>query len=1401
MPNAGAPVTPGNIDIHNRPVVHNPDGSISTVRSITVGFGDKTYVLPTVVGGRVVSNKEAIDHFKQTGEHLGAFSTLEDAERYSQRLHEDQAKEYEGRALGGLVAKYADGGPVTLDGIVVEGKRRKKETPLEQATRMRREALDRRIRAATGDFGKLIEGAVTAPGALARTTATYARTHTPGGALSDAARVVKGAFQDVVEHPVQTVVGALPVIGGVLSANDIAKTREAAAQARARGDERTAKTYEQIAAGTAMASMLPFGHTVGKGLLKEGEEAALREARKLTEQGLYSHAADVARNLPQEKGTPEQIKAMLQKAGVKPVELATSKFDAAFAGRPSVTKHEVAQHFEENLPRLSETSYAYNDPKSAMERWGSGLRHETGGEPLVLPASEEEVLGSDFKPGDNTRYREILLKYAPQELDFTTEDILARARQNKLEHYERLGYAPKEAAELVAKYDLAGADTAKAMRQLGLDPYNLNTVANEKGEQVFKGRIPTYGFTSGENPHWDENDVLAHLRLASRYLPEKDADTLHLEELQSDWAQAGRERGFLTDPNRPYYVIDRKTGQRFGDFPSFSDALTYGDTLGPNIKVGRANIPVAPHVTKTDAWVDLGLKRALREAAQRDHPYLTWTPGEQQARRYSLDRKVGAIEYEPTDEGTFDIDLFDPSGKRVELPQNALKNATPEDISKYLGNDIARQIANQGGERVGGEYRNWRRLSGLDLTAGTGAGQRKFYDEIVPKRMTEVLKTLGAKPQFETFRLNTKGYGGASGDDIMSYYKMFPPEGRDAYWMGLSQKERDDLFDRYHTDIATTEVPGFALDDELRKRILTEGFRAYAKGGAVKANDGPVMKAYTPSLRERAQIGGEKLFQKVTGREPGYWDRQQIEKFSGLLDFIPLVGDTLGVDETKRALDRKQWVEAGLTGLGTAIGAVPVVGDVAGGALRAGAKAAERAVAKVAEKGALQTVGQMAEPKATVNVRSLKTKYGLDEFITDLTPEQRAANRAAYPTPAYHGTPRSYGNEGAFTAFQDQNLGDEYMLDRRLGTHFARDPEVSNSFTHADWDKGTAALPGSHVLPVQLPPEHELLTVEQPLIPWTDPNSPDYRPMPNPGEVREPLHKTDQRAIEELIAVEAYKRDPELLARYLVQARAVAPEDASLLAKQLVAGHVVVLPHDGPTNLKSFVGNFGGNPYNDADRAQMVTLAREALRERGYKGLRYINTSKRETAGAADPTSYIIFDPKHVKSRFNRGTYDPNDPHLNKARGGIVAKYADGGLVKAVRAAAGGRTDEAKWKRIVASVKASGKGGAPGQWSARKAQLATQRYQASGGGYRGPKTKAQQSLSKWTSEDWGTKSGKPSTQGPEATGERYLPKSAREALTPAEYAATTRAKRKGAAEGKQFVKQPERIAQKTSRYR
>ena len=77
----------------------------------------------------------------------------------------------------------------------------------------------------------------------------------------------------------------------------------------------------------------------------------------------------------------------------------------------------------------------------------------------------------------------------------------------------------------------------------------------------------------------------------------------------------------------------------------------------------------------------------------------------------------------------------------------------------------------------------------------------------------------------------------------------------------------------------------------------------------------------------------------------------------------------------------------------------------------------------------------------------------------------------------------------------------------------------------------------------------------------------------------------------------------------------------------------------------------------------------------------------------------------------------------------------------------------------------------------------------------------QRSLAKWTKQKWRTKSGKPSTQGRKATGERYLPSAAIKALSSSEYAASTAAKRKATRAGRQVSKQPKKIARKTARFR
>lgn len=124
------------------------------------------------------------------------------------------------------------------------------------------------------------------------------------------------------------------------------------------------------------------------------------------------------------------------------------------------------------------------------------------------------------------------------------------------------------------------------------------------------------------------------------------------------------------------------------------------------------------------------------------------------------------------------------------------------------------------------------------------------------------------------------------------------------------------------------------------------------------------------------------------------------------------------------------------------------------------------------------------------------------------------------------------------------------------------------------------------------------------------------------------------------------------------------------------------------------------------------------------------------------------------------------------------------------------RSDPALWEKVKADVTAGDKGGAAGEWSARKAQMAVAEYKKRGGGYAGRKD-PHNSLHEWTEEEWGTKSGRKSGD----THERYLPKKAREALSDEEYARTTAKKRTDTRRGKQFSAQPADVADKTRPYR
>jgi hypothetical protein len=100
-------VQPGSIDVNNRPVLKNSDGSISTEKSISIGIeGGKEVLIPTIINGKEVSKDQAIDHYRKTGEHLGVFKDVDSANQYAKKLHNRQGRGY-GEREPSMMEKFA----------------------------------------------------------------------------------------------------------------------------------------------------------------------------------------------------------------------------------------------------------------------------------------------------------------------------------------------------------------------------------------------------------------------------------------------------------------------------------------------------------------------------------------------------------------------------------------------------------------------------------------------------------------------------------------------------------------------------------------------------------------------------------------------------------------------------------------------------------------------------------------------------------------------------------------------------------------------------------------------------------------------------------------------------------------------------------------------------------------------------------------------------------------------------------------------------------------------------------------------------------------------------------------------------------------------------------------------
>jgi hypothetical protein len=297
--------------------------------------------------------------------------------------------------------------------------------------------------------------------------------------------------------------------------------------------------------------------------------------------------------------------------------------------------------------------------------------------------------------------------------------------------------------------------------------------------------------------------------------------TLFIEEIQSDWHQTGRKKGYrktdtatLQDLTREQMIELLQHNDRNGAYTdqaredegeppmTLQEARAaiqaIQDEEGDGFDVtrflrGRTNqggVPDAPF--KENAWVELSLKRVLRMAAEGGYDAVAWTIGEQQVVRYDLSKRVREVSVFNKGDGTWEVTALALDGTIMDVGSAI----TTDKLADYIGKDLAERAAAEVGERKGADY------AGNDLKTG-GQGMRSFYDRTVPNVVKDLTRKLGAKVSIGSARIDTGMPAGAK-------LGLFPDQKKEL----KDLMRRVDSYDDAEFNEEFSAITGLKLDEE-----------------------------------------------------------------------------------------------------------------------------------------------------------------------------------------------------------------------------------------------------------------------------------------------------------------------------------------------------------------------------------------------------------------------------------------------------------------------------------------------------------------------------------------------------------------------------------------------------------
>lgn len=462
----------------------------------------------------------------------------------------------------------------------------------------------------------------------------------------------------------------------------------------------------------------------------------------------FSPVERAVEGITQEKGSAKQFRSVIAKTpGVKEEELAWMGLDDFLSGRGKITKQELSDFVRQNKTQVEtvtlvedparrnlvdaetgEVTHTAADIDKAMEAARKDMEDPTlersgvidflmqeseeGGRKLRLEDTDPTKFSSYNLPG-GTNYREVLIKLPQGERSISLEgtNALRDAFPQEMKVLDEAGVTP---------------DILPDSRDIGF--FTEEGVPNSASELIGEGFRPSVvdaarhienNITDTSDfigPHFDEPNVLAHLRLNDRVGPNGEK-ILFIEEIQSDWHQAGRKQGYLP----------RELNSQANIEDISSEALT-----------GK-EVPDAP-LKKT--WHETAFRRAAAIAADEGYDAIAWTPGKIQAERYDLSQQVDRVVVERAEDGDYLVAIHK-DGRELEG-----QSLSEEELSNYIGKDLADKITGDFADVKISEgdfgISKPKEYSGVDLEVG-GEGMKVFYDKMLKNYASKFGKKFDAK--------------------------------------------------------------------------------------------------------------------------------------------------------------------------------------------------------------------------------------------------------------------------------------------------------------------------------------------------------------------------------------------------------------------------------------------------------------------------------------------------------------------------------------------------------------------------------------------------------------------------------------------------------------------------------